>query len=597
MEEKKDEFSAEKVIAEFERLSGDAAAVQRETLRRILADNAAAEYLQVRGLAGCTDPDSFRSCVPLSTHADVEPYIARIADGDTSAVLTATPVTSISLSSGTTQAKRKYLLFNDEIFRSAMQTYQTSFAFRNRAFPVEDGKSLQFIYASRQFTTKGGLTATTATTNLYNKEEFRSNMRSIQLDCCSPREVLFCPDFRESLYCHLLCGLLFAAEVRTVSATFAHSLVLAFETLETVWEELYADIRRGAPSPARVTDPAVRRAVSALLAAPNPALADEVARRCAGLSDWYGVIPALWPNAKYVSTIVTGSMEHYVKKLRHYAGGLPLVATEYGASEGMIGPNVEPEMPPESATFAVLPNIGYFEFIPLKTSDAGAAAADACYADAKPVGLTDVTVGESYEVVMTTFTGLYRYRLGDVVRVAGFYNNTPKLKYMGRRSLTLSINVDKNTEQDVQHAVDGAAKILAAERLEVVDYTSYADLSSNPGHYVVFWELNDGEVVSDDGKLLLQSCCDELDRGFVDAGYLGSRITRAIGPLELRVLRRGTFEEVLRHYLSLGAPVNQFKLPRCVPRSNSAVLQILSSNTLKAFFSTAYDGSKPAAVR
>ncbi|CAO2194222.1 unnamed protein product [Urochloa humidicola] len=584
MVKKKDAFCAEKVIDEFERLSRDAAAVQRETLRRILAGNAAAEYLQGLGLAGRTALDSFRACVPLATHADFEPYIARIADGDTSPVLTGTPVTSISLSSGTTQGKRKYLLFNDEIFKSAMQTYQTSFAFRNRAFPVENGsKSLQFIYASKQFTTKGGLTATTATTNLYNKEEFRTMMRSTQLNSCSPQKVLFCPDFSESLYCHLLCGLLFSGEVRTVSAMFAHSVVLAFETFERVWEDLCGDIRRGAPSPARVTSPAVRRAVSALLAAPNPPLADEVARKCGELRDWHGVIPALWPSAKYVSTILTGSMEHYVKKLRHYAGSLPLVATDYGASEGMIGANVEPETPPESATFAVLPNNAYFEFIPLKTSDDAGAGADK-FCSAEPVGLPDVTVGANYEVVMTTFTGLYRYRLGDVVRVEGFYNCTPKLKYMGRRSLTMSINIDKNTENDVQCAVDGAAKILAAEGLEIVDYTSYADLSSNPGHYIVFWELNNHEA--GDGKL--QSCCDELDRGFVDAGYLGSRQTRAIRPLELQLLRRGTFQEVMRHYLSLGAPVNQFKLPRCVPRSNSGVLQILSGNALKVFFSTAY---------
>jgi len=253
-------------------------------------------------------------------------------------------------------------------------------------------------------TTKGGLTATTATTNLYRNEEYKAAVRDIQLPCCSPDEVIFGPDFAESLYCHLLCGLLFAGEVRTVFAMFGHNLALAFETLELVWEDLCHDIRRGATSPARVTDPAVRRAVSALLA-PNPALADEVARRCAGLSNWYGVIPALWPNAKYVHTIVTGSMEHYVRKLRHYAGGLPLVAMDYGASEGMVGANVEPEMPPESATFTVLPNIAYFEFIPLKTSDGGEACPVASYAEAEPVGLTEVTVGEHYEVVMTTFAG------------------------------------------------------------------------------------------------------------------------------------------------------------------------------------------------
>ncbi|PUZ58716.1 hypothetical protein GQ55_5G530100 [Panicum hallii var. hallii] len=568
MPEKKAEFSGEKVIAEFERLSRDAAAAQREVLRRILAGNAAAEYLQGRGLAGRTDPDSFRACVPLATHADFEPYIARIADGDTSAVLTATPVTAISLSSGTTQGKRKYLLFNDEIFKSAMQTHQTSFAFRNRAFPVEDVKSLQFIYASEQFTTKGGLTATTATTNLYRNKDFITTMRYMQSDSCSPREVLFSPDFTESLYCHLLCGLLFAGEVRT--------------TFERVWEELCTDIRHGVPSPTRVTSPAVRQAVSALLA-PNPALADEVASKCRGLVNWYGVMPALWPKAKYVSSITTGSMEHYVKKLRHYAGGLPLVGLDYGATEGMIGANVEPREPPEFTTFAVLPNNAYFEFIPLKSCAAGVDDADPCYTEADPVGLTDVAAGEHYEVVMTTFTGLYRYRLGDVVKVTGFYNSTPKLKVVCRRNLMLSINVDKNSEHDLQLAVGSASKILAAGALEIVDYTSHADVSRDPGHYVVFVELN-AEATADQ---VLQRCCDELDWAFTDPGYVGSRKVSAIGPLELRVLRRGAFQEVLRHYLSLGSAVNQFKLPRCVTQSNSRVLRILAANTMKVFFSAA----------
>ena len=129
---KKSGFNGEEVIAEFERLTLDAAAVQRETLRRILDENGAVEYLQRLGLAGRTDPDAFRACVPLATHGDLEPYIGRIADGDTSPVLTAKPVTAISLSSGTTQGKRKYLPFNDELIKLTMHVYRTSFAFRNR---------------------------------------------------------------------------------------------------------------------------------------------------------------------------------------------------------------------------------------------------------------------------------------------------------------------------------------------------------------------------------------------------------------------------------------------------------------------------------
>lgn len=182
---------------------------------------------------------------------------------------------------------------------------------------------------------------------------------------------------------------------------------------------------------------------------------------------------------------------------------------------------------------------------------------------------------------------MYRYRLGDVVQVAGFHNATPKLRFICRRNLVLSINIDKNSEQDLQLAVDrAAAKALAAEKLEVVDYTSYADMSSDPAHYVVFFELNNADAGHDDA---LRACCDELDRAFADPGYVGSRRSRAIGPLELRVLQRGTFHRVLRHYLSLGAPVSQFKSPRCVARSNAGVLQILAGSTAKVFFSAAYD--------
>lgn len=85
------------VINEFEALTKDAGRLQRETLREILEQNGEAEYLRNFGLGGRTDPDSFKSCIPLVTHSDLEPYIQGIADGDTSPVLTGKPITSISL--------------------------------------------------------------------------------------------------------------------------------------------------------------------------------------------------------------------------------------------------------------------------------------------------------------------------------------------------------------------------------------------------------------------------------------------------------------------------------------------------------------------
>lgn len=94
-----EEFDMDKVIEEFERLTKDAERVQRETLRRILEENASAEYLLSLGLQGRTDPESFKACVPLVTHKDLEPYINRMIDGDDSPILTGKPITTMSLRS------------------------------------------------------------------------------------------------------------------------------------------------------------------------------------------------------------------------------------------------------------------------------------------------------------------------------------------------------------------------------------------------------------------------------------------------------------------------------------------------------------------
>ena len=237
---------------------------------------------------------------------------------------------------------------------------------------------------------------------------FKKAMKAIQSISCSPDEVIFGSDFHQSLYCHLLCGLIFRDEVQFISSTFAHSIMYAFRTFEQVWEELCNDIRTGVLS-SRINVLSTRTAMSKLLK-PNPELADLIYKKCSSLSNWYGLIPELFPNAKYIYGIMTGSMEPYLKKLRHYAGGLPLLSADYGASEGWIGANVNPKLPPELATYAVLPNIGYFEFIPLRENiedqDHNNMESSFLRMEPKPVGLTEVKIGEEYEVIVTNFAGM-----------------------------------------------------------------------------------------------------------------------------------------------------------------------------------------------
>lgn len=272
-----------------------------------------------------------------------------------------------------------------------------------REFPVGNGKSLEFTYKSKQSKTKGGLAVATVTNNVGTSSHYSTLMKPIQSLSCSPKEVIFGSDFSQSLYCHLLCGLIFCDEIQFISSTFAHNILFAFRTFEQVWEELCYDIRAGVLSD-RITVLDIRTAMLKLLFRPNPELADSIHKKCSGLSNWYGLIPAIFPNVKYIYGVMTGSMEHYLKKLKHYAGKVPLVSSNYGASEGWIGTNIKPKLPPELVTYVVFPNIGYFEFLPLsKKYMTGDNVQDGSHP--KPLGLTEVKVGEEYEIVVTNFAG------------------------------------------------------------------------------------------------------------------------------------------------------------------------------------------------
>ncbi|CAK9314790.1 unnamed protein product [Citrullus colocynthis] len=587
----------EEVIDWFEQVSSEAGVAQSRTLRNILQQNWGVEYLKkwvgdvnIHEVADDFILQSlFTSLIPLSSHADFEPFLQRIADGDSSPLLTQQPINTLSLSSGTTEGRQKYVPFTPHSAHTTLLIFRLAAAYRSRVYPTrEGGKILEFIYSSKQTKTKGGVTTGTATTHYYASEEFKIKQVKTKSFTCSPQEVISGCDYKQSTYCHLLLGLFYSSEVEFVTSTFAYTIVQALNQLEESWQEICDDIAHATLS-SRIDIPEIRNAVLKVMS-PNPGLGSKIGRVCQELEreDWLGLIPKLWPNCKYVYSIMTGSMQPYLKKLRHYAGGLPLVSGDYGSTESWIGVNVDPCLPPENVTFAVIPTFSYFEFIPLfkqpqqynASTSSDTAIHD--FLEGQPLPLSQVKIGQQYELVLTTFTGLYRYRLGDVVEVAGFHNKTPKLNFICRRKLVLSVNIDKNTEKDLQLVVERGSQLLSDQSGgELVDFTSHAEVSDQPGHYVIYWEVK-GDV----NDTVLQNCCSEMDGAFLDYGYVVSRKANSIGPLELRIVERGSFNKILEHYIGNGAALSQFKTPRCT--TNHLLLNILNISTVKSFFSTAY---------
>lgn len=579
------------IIAWFDDIADYAAATQTEILHHIIKANHETEYLH-RWLGNVHDFDNstsieslFTSSVPVASHSDLEPYIQRIADGETSPLLTKEPITMLSLSSGTTDGRPKYVPFTHFSSQSTLQIFMLAAAYRSKTFPIRPGgRILEFIYSSKQLKTKGGLNAGTATTHYFASEEFKTKQRTTQSFTCSPYEVISSGDYQQTTYCHLLLGLLLAEQIEFVTSTFAYSIVQALSAFEELWSELCDDIRCGTLSK-RVSLPEMRSIVLKMQV-PNSSLASEIESKCKQLqsSDWKGLIPTLWPNAKYIYSIMTGSMIPYLKKLRHYGGGLALVAADYGSTESWIGVNMRPSDPPEKVTFTVIPTFAYFEFIPLsrRFDEEGKGCTLAChdFIEGKPLKISEVEVGKQYEIVLTTFTGLYRCRLGDVVEVSGFYKGTPQLSFVCRRKLILTVNIDKNTEKDLQLAVDKSSTLLS--KAELVDFTSHAEVKKQPGYYVIYWEIK-GSI----SQSMLQQCCSEIDASFRDHGYVVSRKTNSIGPLELRIVAQGTFRKIMEYYIANGAAMSQFKTPRCI--SNEDLLWILDRYTVNSYRSTAFE--------
>ena len=161
-------------------------------------------------------------------------------------------------------------------------------------------------------------------------------------------------------------------------------------------------------------------------------------------------------------------------------------------------------------------------------------------------------------------TGLCRYRVGDVLRVAGFKNEAPMFGFVRRQNVALSIDSDKTDETELHAAVSGAVQHLAPFGASLVEYTSYADAATIPGHYVLFWELRGGGATPPVPASVFEDCCLAVEEALNSVYRQGRAADRSIGPLEIRVVSEGTFDKLMDYALARGASINQYKAPRCV---------------------------------
>ena len=115
---------------------------------------------------------------------------------------------------------------------------------------------------------------------------------------------------------------------------------------------------------------------------------------------------------------------------------------------------------------------------------------------------------------MTNLSGLYRYRLGDVVKVARFHNNCPVVEFQYRQGQLLNVRAEKTSERVFYDALTSALT-GEGQRSQLVDYTCAEsvmlgaqshligdDVKSAAPFYAVFVELSGEELSEEERKAL-----------------------------------------------------------------------------------------------
>lgn len=246
-------------------------------------------------------------------------------------------------------------------------------------------------------------------------------------------------------------------------------------------------------------------------------------------------------------------MQLYKQNLQFYADSIPFYSPAYVSSESWIGVNLD--LRRDTPAYTIHPRMAFFEFIPVREIDANTPTT---------VDLTSLRLDECYEIVITTVAGLYRYRLGDIIKCVGYYNESPIVEFLYREGTLLNLNGEKVSEETVLTALSEAVKLLG-EDCQIVEYTTRVKFTSQPWKYVIYIEVSKTFKTLPDFKIF-QEKIDEIIRD-LNILYRENREENAIDLPEVKLVNCGTFSRLKHEIIVKENSDSQFKMPRLLKNS------------------------------
>ncbi len=190
----------------------------------------------------------------------------------------------------------------------------------------------------------------------------------------------------------------------------------------------------------------------------------------------------IWPNIGLVSCFRSKTNEMYIDTLMEKIGKkIEIRDSGINASEGRISIGLS-----KDGISGVFPlNTTFFEFIDIDKEKK------------ETITVEKLKLNKKYKVIITTQEGLYRYDMGDVIKVTGFFKKIPEIKFYNRENY-LNIAGELAYEDEIVKAIN---KTIKETDIKLKHYTLLpylVDLSKKP-RYEILLDVLEKE---DDKKII-----------------------------------------------------------------------------------------------
>ena len=525
--------------------------VNKQVLFKILNRNKKCKYGKEYKFTSIKSIDEYKDKVPITNYASYEKYIEEMLRGEKN-ILVAEDVEYFGHTSGTT-GKQKLVPVTKksrEVGSKYMALLLEKFAYNNFKEQWNYGRGLMLADTVMTTYSEGGVPICSATSG--GMDAIKPILPKIYT---SPYEVMKIKDKNAALYLHLLFALK-DKNLTYISGVFISNVLDALRVLEDNSQLLVRDIRRGTINRNLNIGGETRKKLSKYLR-PNAGRADEIELEFS--KGFEGICRRIWPKLIYIASVTGANFSIYDDMVNYYTGSIPIYSPAYASTEAMIG--INPYI--SKIRYVIIPDTAFYEFIPVKESNKE---------NPKTYCIDELKVGEKYEIVITSYAGFYRYRLGDVVKVVDYYNNSPEIEFLYRKNQALNMVSEKTTEEHLRASLSETVKEF---NLSLVDYTTFEDNKITPGRYVFYLEFNE-EIPKSKIKFIENTLDKELQKA--NLAYGRFRKNNRLACLSINVVKRNTFDIIKRYLISKGVSKSQIKIPRVITNKKD-ILNILNDNS------------------